>query len=165
HPVTVGKLSEGQSAGEALLEAVHKKDMTAAEGTFAAVAEKSIDNAFNELLIAVQEAQEVHRVVLPYRAWALLPIVGREHAHTLLRQSAHYGVVNEKYSGSFGGGRAVLTRLLDQHKLLGRKPGTRSADDAWVEQMSQTIFKSTPEQAAGAVAEALAEGITPDAVG
>jgi hypothetical protein len=164
HPVKAGKLSEGRSAGEALRDQVHKQDLPAAEGTFAAVAEKSIDDAFNELLIAVQEAQEVHRVVLPYRAWALLPIVGKEHAHTLLRQSVHYCVKNER-SGNYGGGAAVLTKLLDQHKLLGRKPGTRSADDAWVEQMSQTIFKSTPEQAAGAVAEALAEGMSPDAVG
>jgi len=102
--------------------------------------------------------------VLPWRAWALLPIVGPEQAHTLLRQSVHYCVKNEQH-GNYGGGGSVLTKLLDQHKLLGRKPGTRTADDAWVEQMSQTIFKSTPEQAAGAVAEALAEGISPDAVG
>src|SRR5262249_18436483 len=114
--------------------------------------------------IAVQEAQEVHRVVLPYRAWALLPIVGKEHAHTLLRQSVHYCIKNEQYS-RYGGGQAVLMKLSDQHRLAGRKPGTRTADDAWVEKLSQTIFKSTPEQAAGAVAEALAEGFAPDAVG
>jgi hypothetical protein len=163
HPVQAGTLPDGKSPGEALVDAVHRQDMQGADRTFAAVAAKSIDDAFNELLLAVQEAQEVHRVVLPYRAWALLPIVGKEHAQTLLRQSVHYCVKNEKY-GNYGGGRTVLTKLFDQHRLAGRKPGTRSADDAWVEKMSQTIFKSTPEQAAGAVAEALAEGFAPDAV-
>jgi hypothetical protein len=165
HPVAAGQLSKGKSAGEALKDAVHNQDMSAAEGIFAAVAEKSTEDAFNALLIAVQESQEVHRTVLPYRAWALLSIVGREHAHTLLRQSVHYCVKAEKGSAYFGGGSKVLAKLFDQHKIPGRKPGTRSADDAWVEQMSQTIFKSTPEQAAGAVAEALADGMSPDAVG
>jgi hypothetical protein len=165
HPVAGGRLSDGKSAGEALKDAVHQQDMSAAEGIFAAVAARSADDAFNELLLAVQESQEVHRVVLPYRAWALLPIVGKEHAHTLLRQSVHYCVKNEKYTANYGGGHAVLAKLFDQHKIPGRKPGTRSADDAWVEQMSQTIFKSTPEQAAGAVAEALVEGMSPEAVG
>src|SRR6185295_15863517 len=46
-----------------------------------------------------------------------------------------------------------------------RAPGTTAADDAWVDRMSQTLFKSTPEQAADAAAAALAEGILPDAVG
>jgi hypothetical protein len=55
--------------------------------------------------------------------------------------------------------------LLEEHKLLDRAPGTRAAEDNWVDQLSQTIFKSTPEQAAEAVAAALAEGFSPAAVG
>ena len=55
--------------------------------------------------------------------------------------------------------------MLEQHKLLGRSPGDRKAEDSWVEQMSQTIFKSTPEQAAEAAAAALAEGMSPAALG
>jgi hypothetical protein len=165
HPVQAGKLPEGKSAGEALVDAVRRQDMQEADGTFAAVAGKSIDDAFNELLLAVQESQEVHRTVLPWRAWALLPIVGREHAQTLLRQSVHYCVKAQRGAEHFGPGRTVLTKLFDQHKLAGQKPGTRSADDSWVEKTSQAIFKSTPEQAAGIVAEALAEGFSPDAVG
>jgi len=49
--------------------------------------------------------------------------------------------------------------------LLGRSPGDRKADDNWIEQMSQTIFRSTPEQAAEAAAGALAEGMSPAGVG
>jgi hypothetical protein len=43
--------------------------------------------------------------------------------------------------------------------LVGRAVGRRNADDAWVLQMNQTIYKSTQEQAADAVAAALAEGL------
>src|SRR5262249_56285896 len=43
--------------------------------------------------------------------------------------------------------------------------GTGKGDDQGVEQMSQTIFRGTPAQAAEAVGAALAEGIAPDAIG
>jgi hypothetical protein len=59
----------------------------------------------------------------------------------------------------------VLPKLLDQYKLVGRPFGARTAEDAWVDKMSRTIFASTPEQAADAVASALAEGFTHDAIG
>ena len=59
----------------------------------------------------------------------------------------------------------LLAKLLDQHKLLGRPAGTRQADDAWVERMSKTIFESSPQTAADAVAATLAEGMTYEAVG
>ena len=123
--------------------------------------------ALNALLETVEDATEVHRVVLPYRAWDLLPVVGREHAHTLLRQSVRYCVRLEtpRYVESMGGVRTLLPRLLDQHKLLGRRLGTRTADDRWVQDMSQTLFRGTPQQAAEAVAAALAEGMPPDAIG
>ncbi len=104
---------------------------------------------------------EVHRVVLAYRSWDLLDLIGREHAHALLRQSLHYCVMN----GGGDGPMTLLAKLLDQHKLLGRAAGTRRADDAWVERMSKTIFESSPQNAADAVAASLAEGMTYEAVG
>jgi hypothetical protein len=55
--------------------------------------------------------------------------------------------------------------LLEDHKLLDRSPGTRAAEDSWLDQLSQTIFKSTPEQSAEAVAATLAEGFSPAAIG
>jgi hypothetical protein len=165
HPVKPGTLPEGKSGGDALRDAVHRKDMTKADQTFAALAKKSAEDAFNDLLIAVQECQEVHRVVLPHRAWALLPIIGKEHALTLLRQSVHYCVKNEGYSERYQPGRTALAKLFEQHRLLGRKLGKQALDDAAVDKLSQTIFKSKPEDAAGAVAEALADGIAPDAIG
>jgi len=105
--------------------------------------------------------------VMPYRAWDLLDVVGKEQAHTMLRQSIHYCVQAESWSrnGVWDQPRTLLPRMLEEHKLLGRSPGTRSAEDKWIDEMSQTIFKSTPEQAASAVAAALAEGMSPSALG
>ena len=80
--VKPGILSAGHDPGEALRDAVRRKDMNEAEGTFAAIAAASPDEAFDSLLVAVEDHTEVHRVVLPYRAWELLDVVGKEQAHT-----------------------------------------------------------------------------------
>src|SRR5204862_6193039 len=129
--------------GEVLREAVRRKDVNAAEQTFATLAHGSAEEAFNQLLFAVQDNTEVHRVVLPYRAWDLLGLIGQEQAHTLLRQSVHYCVKAESNnrSAALDEARSVLPRMLEQHGLLGRAPGTRAAEDKWIDQMSQTIFK------------------------
>jgi hypothetical protein len=164
HPVQPATLPEGRPGGEVLRDAVHRKDMDAAERTFAALAQGTAEDAFNELLLTVEEGLDVHRIVLPYRAWALLDILGKEHAHTLLRQSVHFCVQAEKYSQHYAKSRELLPNLLEQYHLLSGSAGTRTADDAWIDRMSQTFFKSTPEQAADAAAAALAEGMSPDAV-
>ncbi len=167
HPVKPAALPEGRAGGEVLREAVRRKDLAGAERTFAALAQRSPEEAFNDLLIEVQDNTDVHRVVLPYRAWDLLDLVGREQAHTLLRQSVRFCVKAENYSrpASFDEPRTLLPQMLEQHHLLGRSPGDRAADDAWIDEMSQTIFRSTPQQAANAVAAALAEGFAPAILG
>ncbi len=165
-PVKPADLSGTQSGGELIRDAVRKKDTARAEQTLAALAQRSPDDAFNSVLHAVQENSEVHRVVMPYRAWDLLDLIGREHAHTLLRQSVRYCVRAESSRRpAWDEPCKLLTKLLDQHKLLDQKPGTRAGEDNWVDQLSQTIFKSTPAQAAEAVAVALDEGFAPAAVG
>src|SRR5204863_9136856 len=105
--------------------------------------------------------------VLPYRAWDLLDLIGQEHAHTLLRQSVRYCVKAESWphTRTDEQPRTLLTKMLEEHKLLDRSPGTRSAEESWVDQLSQTIFKSTPEQAAEAAAGALSEGFSPAVIG
>ncbi len=167
HPVKSGALSEAEIDGKALRDAVRARDVYAAEQTFAALAQGSAEEAFNHLLLAVHDNTEVHRVVLPYRAWDLLGLIGSEQAHTLLRQSVRYCVKAESWprSAKFDEPRALLPRLLEEHKLMGRSPGERRAEDSWVDQFSQTIFQSTPAQAAEAAAAALAEGMSPQAVG
>jgi hypothetical protein len=143
--------------------------MDRAERTFAALAKGPSGEAFNHLLWAVQDEVDVHRVVLAWRAWALLDLTGQEQAHTLLRQSVRYCVASERsrldHQGPEPGIRAVLPRLLEQHGLLDHSVGTRQPDDEWVEQLSEVIYGSRREQAAESVAAALAEGFAPEAVG
>jgi len=155
------------SGGELLREAVRRKEVQQAEQTFARLARDNPDDALNDLLFTVQDNTEVHRVVLPYRAWDLLGLIGKDQAHTLLRQSVRYCVKAESWPRKpiSEDSRALLPKLLEQHKLLGRSPGDRKAEDAWIEQMSQTIFKSSPAQAAEAAAAALAEDMSPAALG
>lgn len=155
-----------ERAGEALREKIRARDTAAAEQAFAAIAQRGADDAFNALLYAVQDNTEVHRVVLPYRAWDLLDVVGREHAHTLLRQSVRYCLRAESHgrSAAWDEPRTLLPKLLEEHRLLDRKPGTRAIDDRQLEQLSNTIFAGTAANAAEAAASALADDISPAAV-
>src|SRR3989442_2963912 len=158
---------DGHQGGEWLREAVRRKDVNEAEQTFATLAQRGADEAFNDLLFAVQDNTEVHRVVLPYRAWDLLGLIGKDQAHTLLRQSVRYCVKAEswQHSANWDEPRTLLPKMLETHQLLGRSPGDRKAEDTWIEEMSQTIFRSTPAQAAEATTAALAEGMSPSDVG
>jgi hypothetical protein len=165
--VEPGVLNKSQPADETLRAAVRGKNMVEAEATFAAIAQGSPDESLNQLLLAVEDHTEVHRVVMPYRAWDLMDLIGKEQAHTLLRQSVRYCVKSE--TGSRADSQVqpstVVAKLFDEHKLFGRPLGMKAATDSWVQELSETIFKSTPEQAAALAAHALAEGFLPDNVG
>jgi hypothetical protein len=153
-------------AARQLHEAVKARDTAEAERLLAAMTGQDPAAAFNALLEVVQDDTEVHRTVLPYRAWDLLPVVGQEHATTLFRQSLRYCLNAENYRRpDWDEHGKVLTALLDEHHLLGKTPGNRVADDTWVDQLSHTIFGGSPAEAAGAVAAALAEGFDPAAIG
>jgi hypothetical protein len=168
HAVESATAINNGAGAQVLRDAVRRKDVAAAEAAFAGMAKSaSPDELLNQLLFTVEDHTEVHRVVLPYRAWDLMDLIGKDQAHTLLRQSVRYCVKAESWPISASGGdpRELLPKLLEQHKLLERSPGTRAAEDAWVDQLSQTIFKSSPEDAASAAADALAEGFLPSAIG
>ena len=151
---------------ERLVAAVRAKDETEAERLFASLTDGGAAAALDVLLHAVQENLEVHRTVLPYRAWEMIDLVGEEYASSLLRQSLHYCLDAERSrQPAWEAHGKVLTSLLDEHHLLGREPGDRKSEDGFVEELSDTIFKGTPEVAAGAVAAALAEGFRPSDIG
>jgi hypothetical protein len=165
HPVQADA-NAAAATGEQLRDLVRSRNSDAAEKMFAALVQKNDEGAFNALLHVVQEDTEVHRTVLPYRAWDLLDVVGHEHAQTLLRQSLRYCLHAESYRRpEWDEHGKVLTKLLDEYKLLGRDPGRRDAEDAFVDELSRNIFNGTPAQAASAVAAALAEGFDPSAIG
>ncbi len=161
-PVAATPLPAGKNAGEALRGIVRNKDMQAAEQAFAALVSGSPDDAFNALLYAVHDHDEVHRVVLPYRAWDMLNLVGREHAHTMLRQSVRYCVKAESwnYRSPADEPREVLPKIFEEYHLEGLTPGARKAEDAWVDKLSRTILESSPIDAARAAAAAIAEGFS-----
>ena len=150
-------------------DAVRAVDLEGAEAQFAAIAKGPASEAFNQLQYIVEDEINVHRVVLAWRAWAMLDLAGEQNGHTLFRQSVRFCVDSERekrdHQHPTPEVREVLPRLLDEHRLLSKAPGTRKADDAWVEQLAQAIASGSREQAAGAAAAALAEGMEPDAVG
>jgi hypothetical protein len=169
HPVVAAHLPEGRSGADALIEATRKKDVDAAERTFAALArQEPLNETYNDLLHVVRDYIDVHRVVLAWRAWALLDLTGEEHAHTLLRQSVRFCVKEE---GQIHRDqrelalRSLLPTLLDRYKLLSRMPGEKQPDDAWIDELALTVYASDREKAADAVAAALADGVAPETVG
>lgn len=168
HSVDPGSSTGSTPGPEALRDLVRRQDMDGAERTFAAMAHGSLDEAYNDLLYLVQDHVNVHRVVLAWRAWALLDLTGKAHAHTLLRQSVRYCVDEEKSIRKYDPKqelRTLLPRLLDDYRLLSRAAGDRQPDDAWVERFSHTIYAADRAKAADAVAAALADGIAPEAIG
>jgi len=169
-PVKPADRVPGTAVGDGLRAIARGNDankFARADALFATLAQEPAEDAYNELLTFVDDGAEVHRVVLAYRAYDMLNLVGKEHAQTMLRQSVHYCVKNEnpQQAAYFAGLRALLPKLLDQYHLVAKPFGTKKAEDGWVEKMSETFFKSKPEQAADAAAAALAEGMSPDAIG
>ena len=167
HPIAAAE--HVGSGATPIRDAVRAVDWNAAESQFAALTERSVDEAFNHLQYEVQDEVDVHRVVLSWRAWAMLDVAGEAYAHTLLRQSVRYCLDAEQrmHDKQYAPSpiRDLLPQLLDEYKLLGRSIGRRKAEDAWVEQLSATIYSGTRQQAAQAVAAALSEGFDPEAVG
>jgi hypothetical protein len=169
HPVKAAKLSKNQPAGEALRDAIRQGNEGQAECLFEAIAAGPADEAFNHLQFAIEDEVDVHRVVLAWRAWAMLELAGRDQASTLLRQSVRFCIDSERYLTEHKRPaspiRALLPKLLDQYHLVGRQRGERQADDAWIEQMCRTVYGGGRERAADAVAAALAEGFSPESIG
>ncbi len=168
HPVEPSAVPAGLPGAEALRDATRRQDMEAAERAFAALARGPLDETYNDLQLVVQDYIDVHRVVLAWRSWALLDFTGKEHAHTLLRQSVRFCVDEERSlrrNHVEEALRALLPKLLDRRGLASRSPGDRRPDDVWIDRMSQTIYASRRDQAAEAVAEALADGVAPEVIG
>jgi hypothetical protein len=162
HPVEGKPLPEGESAGEAIRDLCRKNERAVAEGIFATVAKGSPAEAFDQLQDTVHDEINVHRTVLAWRAWAMLDFTGPEHAHTLLRQSVLFCCQERTRQNQAVSN--TLTKMLDQHKLMGKKLGTRTADDAWIDSLARVIYGESRERAADAVAAALAEGFSIGAI-
>jgi hypothetical protein len=153
---------------EEVHQAVNAGERDKAERLLAAVT-KTPEDALNAALLGVEDNHDVHTAVMPWRAYAMLDIVGKEHAITLLRQSvrqcAKQCETMKDRKDQLAAQRKIVPALLEKHKLPKETRGTRAADDAWVAQMCATILASSQEQAGEAVAMALAEGFNPEHIG
>jgi hypothetical protein len=169
HCVEPAEISDKRHGGQRLFQEMCGADMESAERTFAALAQGERSDVFNDLQPIVQDAPDVHRVTLAWRAWDVMQLIGYDHAHTLLRQSVRYCVEKEQDRLNRNQPepplRKLTPRLLDDYKLLSKKTGSRRGDSEWVEQLAQTFFAGTREQAAEAAASALAEGFSPEDIG
>lgn len=169
HEIEAAPVPSAATRRDAIRDAMRHQELDRAEGLFAGMVAQSPGDAYNDLQALVQDDADVHRVVLAYRAWDLLGFTGKAYAHTTLRQSVRYCIDMEKRRVASGrpepGIRAVLPKLVDQYHLTDRKPGTREADDKWLRDLSETIFNAQPAQAAEAVAAALADGFSLNAIG
>jgi hypothetical protein len=158
-----------ESAGLAIREAVRQADMDRAEALFAAAAGGSIEHSFDVLQPSVQDDMNIHRFVFAHRTYGLAKLLGQSYAHTLLRQCVRFCVDHERNrldrNQQPSPIRTVLPRLLDEYKLAGRTLGNRDPGDEAIEELSRVFYKGPSAQAAEAAAAALAEGISPEAVG
>lgn len=160
---------EPAADGPAMAAHARAGDLDAAERSLAALAASSPEAARAAIQELVREEGNVHRVVLAWRAIDLLRLAGERHAETLLRQSLRFCFIEDAGRRKRDGGPPALAtfvpRLLEEHRLEEREPGTRRADDATLEQLARTIFASDGAAAAAAAAGALAEGTAPEDVG
>ena len=170
HPIEAAKLSKQANGAKLLREAVRAGKIKEADAIFAArMSQKELNDAYNEMMWYVQDDTDIHQFVLAHRAYVLIDLVGKEHAHTLLRQSVRQCAFhtaqrskNRRYDPPI---RRDIPKLVDQYRLLERKPGKRDPGDKWVAKMAQTIYEGSREKAAEAIAGSLAEGISPEVIG
>lgn len=150
-------------------DVVRTCDWSAAEADMAALAARSPDEAYQQLLYEIQDDTDVHRVVLAWRAWAMHGLAGQQFADALLRQSVRYclDVEQRQKDKNYPHSpiRELLPKLLDQYGLLGKSLGDRLAEDSWVEQLAETLYGSDREQATESVAAAIADGFSSEAIG
>ncbi len=160
---------EDAAGAPALVESVRARDLARAENSLAAIERRSAPAAYEELQTVVRDDMNVHRVVLSWRAYDLLKLTGQDNALTMLRQSVRFCIDEDGRRASQGRAPneivALLPRLMEEHHLGRKERGTRTADRAWIANLSDTIFGMDRAAAAGAVAAALGEGFEPEDVG
>src|SRR4051794_9647373 len=156
-------LKGDQPVSKLLVEATRARRIAEADGIFLAAVKRSLQGAYNDLQPVVHDEVNVHRVVLAWRSWETIDFTGQDHARTLLRQSIHF--CSDARNSGDQSIRTLLPGWMEKYRLMEKAVGTRKADDAWVERLGQTVYGQPREQAAEAVAAALAEGYSPDAVG
>jgi hypothetical protein len=156
------KLDEKIPAGEQMRDAARARKLAQAEQIFVSL-KGTPEQTYDDVQLLIQDDLNVHRVVLAWRAWEVLDFIGKDHARDMLRQTVRF--CSDARHGRLGHPiQKVLPRLLETHKLLSAKPGSKKVDDAWIEKLAKTVHSDKQETAAQAVAAALADGVDPEAI-
>jgi hypothetical protein len=157
------KLEDKTTAGLQMRDAARARKLAQAEQIFTSLS-GTPEQVYDDVQLLIQDDLNVHRVVLAWRAWEVLDFIGKDHARDMLRQTVRF-CSDPRHSGRGAHPiQTVLPRLLDAHKLLSARPGSKKVDDAWVEKLAKTIYADSREKAAETVAAALADGVEPDAI-
>lgn len=154
--------------GLKIRDACRQGSMEGAEQLFATVGGTPKDS-LNALQPAVQDDINVHRFVFAHRTYGLIDLLGKEFAHTLLRQSVRqmvdFELEHKRHKHPDNPIRVLLPQLLDQYRLVGKPLGMKDPGDSAVEALAKAVYDGPPARSADAVAAALAEGIDPEVVG
>jgi hypothetical protein len=163
---TPAKLEPSADVTAKLIEASRTGKVAVADSIAAAMSQGKPETAYEQVQPLIQDYLNVHQVVLAWRSWEILDFLGKDHAQTMLRQTVRHAADYAKHGvGRYAEGiRKTLPKLLEEHRLLSKTPGTRKADDAWVEKLGKTVYGAPQADAAAAVAGALAEGFAPDSI-
>lgn len=172
-PVTPATLPKEGKPGQILRDATRSANMSKSEQIFAAQAKGDLKQAYNALLWSVQDNANVHRFVLAHRSWGLISVVGKEHAHTMLRQCVRFCVDREqsyldrKRKRNLGEHpmRKLIPQLVSRYKLLEKPLGKKKPDDSWLDKAAKYIHRNNNAKSATYVAGALADGIAPESIG
>jgi hypothetical protein len=157
------KLDGKAAPSEQLREATRARNLPQAEQVFASLS-GTAEQTYDDVQLMIQDDLNVHRVVLAWRAWEVLDFIGKDHAREMLRQTVRFCSDPKHTNPGVHPIRAVLPRLLEEHKLLSAKPGSKKVDDGWVEKVANAVYRDSQAKAAETVAAALADGVDPEAV-
>ena len=159
------ELPKDRPGGEVLREATRKARHDGGRAHLCRPRPGAGRRRLQHLQFSVQDEVDVHRVVLAWRAWAMLDLIGKEQAHTLLRQSVRFCVERRSNRRQPRRSAPCCRNCSTNTNCSANRSATRKAEDAWVEQLAMTIYGGSRNQAAEAAAAALAEGMSPEAVG
>src|SRR5205814_8900754 len=127
------KLDDKASPGEQMREATRARKLAQAEQIFTSLP-GTPEQTYDDVQMMIQDDLNGHRVVLAWRAWEVLDFIGKDHAKDMLRQTVRF-CSDPRHSGRGSHPiQTVLPKLLDAHKLLSARPGSKKVDDAWIEQ-------------------------------
>jgi hypothetical protein len=157
------KLDERASPAEQMREAARARKLAQAEQIFASLP-GTPEQTYDDVQLMIQDDLNVHRVVLAWRAWEVLDFIGKDHARDMLRQTVRFCSDQRHSTRGAHPIQTVLPRLLDAHKLLSAKLGSKKVDDGWIEKVAKAVHSDRQDKAAETVAAALADGVDPDAV-